>query len=180
MIVNALVTATFEYTMEKSLRAKVNLYHPAHFLGFGFGSGLVGLMPGTMGSLVAIPIVILMSYLALIPYVILTTVAAVGGIYICQKVSDDMGVHDHGAIVWDEIAGMMIVFIAIPISWHSLLIGFLLFRVFDILKPWPISFLDKNVHGGWGIMVDDIVAGFFSLICLHLIYIGLAYFEKVL
>lgn len=163
--------------MDKSLKAKINLLHPAHFLGLGFGSGLVPFMPGTMGSLAAIPVVIAMSYLALIPYILLSAVACVAGIYICQKVSDDMGVHDHGSIVWDEIAGMMIVFIAVPISWHSVLMGFILFRFFDILKPWPISFLDKNIHGGWGIMVDDLVAGVFSLICLHLIYLGLAYFQ---
>jgi phosphatidylglycerophosphatase A len=161
--------------MEKSLKTKVNLFHPAHFLGFGFGSGLVPFMPGTMGSLAAIPLILLMSSLALVPYLLITIVASVVGIYICQKVSDDLGVHDHGAIVWDEIAGMMIVFIAIPISWHSLLIGFLIFRIFDIVKPWPISFLDKNVHGGWGIMVDDLLAGFFSLLCLHAIYAALAY-----
>jgi phosphatidylglycerophosphatase A len=156
--------------MHKSLRTKVNLLHPAHFLGFGFGSGLIPLMPGTMGSLSAIPVIIIMSTVDIIPYMVITILAAVVGISICQKVSDDLGVHDHGSIVWDEIAGMMIVFIAIPISWHSLLIGFLLFRFFDILKPWPISFLDKNVHGGWGIMVDDLVAGVFSLLCLHAIY----------
>lgn len=166
--------------MEKSLRAKVNMLHPAHLLGLGFGSGLVPFMPGTMGSLAAIPIVIAMSYLALIPYIFVTLVASVVGIYICQKVSDDMGVHDHGSIVWDEIAGMMIVFIAVPISWHSLLLGFILFRIFDILKPWPISFLDKNVHGGWGIMVDDLLAGAISAVFLHLIYIGLAHFQVIL
>ncbi|MFT6269765.1 MAG: phosphatidylglycerophosphatase A [Alphaproteobacteria bacterium] len=171
---------TFELIMEKSLKAKVNLLHPAHFLGFGFGSGLFPLMPGTMGSLAAIPLIIAMSYLAIIPYMIVTLIVAIVGIYICQKVTDDLGVHDHGAIVWDEIAGMMIVFIAVPISWHSLLIGFLLFRFFDIIKPWPISFLDKNVHGGWGIMVDDLVAGALSLICLHSIYFGLAYYEVTL
>ena len=156
--------------MQKSLKANVKLSHPAHFLGFGFGSGLVGFMPGTMGSLAAIPLVWGMSFLPLWAYLLLTLLSVVVGISICQKVSDDLGVHDHGAIVWDEIAGMMIVFIAVPITWHSLLIGFILFRIFDILKPWPISFLDKSVHGGWGIMVDDVVAGLFSLALLHAIY----------
>lgn len=156
--------------MEKALAKKVKLSHPAHFFGFGFGSGLIPLMPGTMGSIAAIPVIVAMSYLALPYYLILTVFSAVIGILICQKVSHDLGVHDHGSIVWDEIAGMMIVFIAIPISWHSLLIGFLLFRFFDILKPWPISFLDKHVHGGFGIMIDDLVAGLFSLILLHGFY----------
>ena len=162
--------------MDKSLKAKVRLSRPTHFLGFGFGSGLIPLMPGTMGSLAAMPLVLVMSYLPLTIYLIITIVAAVLGILICQKVSDDLGVHDHGSIVWDEIVGMMIVFIAIPISWHSLLLGFILFRIFDIVKPWPISYFDKNVHGGWGIMVDDLIAGVFSLACLHGIYFAFAYF----
>lgn len=156
--------------MEPTLRAKVKLSRPSHFLGFGFGSGLVPFMPGTMGSLAAIPLIIAMSYLPLYAFVIITLVSAIAGIKICDKCSSDLGVHDHGAIVWDEIAGMMIVFIAIPVSWHSLLIGFLLFRVFDILKPWPISFFDKNIHGGLGIMLDDLVAGALVLLCMHVIY----------
>lgn len=162
--------------MDKTLKAKVKLSHPSHFLGFGFGSGLIPLMPGTMGSIAAIPIVLLMTYLPLPAYIFVTVVAAIAGIFICQKVSDDLGVHDHGSIVWDEIVGMMIVFIAIPMSWHSLLLGFILFRFFDILKPWPISYVDKNVHGGWGIMVDDLIAGVFSLLCLHGIYVAYAKF----
>lgn len=156
--------------MDKVFRAKVKLWHPAHFLGFGFGSGLIPFMPGTMGSLAAIPLVLAMAYLPLIAYIACTVAAALFGIWICDKVSFDLGVHDHGSIVWDEIVGMMIVFIAIPISWHSILLGFLLFRVFDIFKPWPISFVDKNIHGGWGIMLDDLIAGVLALACLHAIY----------
>ncbi|MGB3725527.1 MAG: phosphatidylglycerophosphatase A [Glaciecola sp.] len=156
--------------MESALRHKVKLTHPAHFLGFGFGSGLIPFMPGTMGSLAAIPLIVAMSYLSLYGFIAVTVASVLVGIWICDKAAADLGVHDHGAIVWDEIAGMMIVFIAIPLSWHSLLIGFLLFRFFDILKPWPISFLDKHIHGGLGIMVDDLVAGAASLACLHLIY----------
>lgn len=162
--------------MQKDLREKVNLRRPTHFLGFGFGSGLLPHMPGTMGSLAAIPVVVLMSHLALAPYLGLTVLASVLGVFICQKVSDDLGVHDHGAIVWDEIVGMMIVFIAIPISWHSLLLGFILFRFFDIVKPWPISYLDKNVHGGLGIMVDDLLAGVMSLGALHGIYAAMKFY----
>lgn len=158
--------------MDKNLRTKVNLINPSHFLGFGFGSGLFPFMPGTMGSLAAIPLILLMSYLSLTTYIVITIISAVVGIFICQKVSDDLNVHDHGSIVWDEIAGMMIVFIAVPISWHSILIGFILFRIFDIFKPWPISYLDKNVSGGLGIMVDDLLAGLISLGCLHGIYIA--------
>jgi len=156
--------------MDTELAKKVKISHPAHFLGFGFGSGLIPLMPGTMGSLAAIPLILLMSYLSLEIYLIITLISAIVGIKICDKVSADLGVHDHGSIVWDEIAGMMIVFIAIDISWHSLLIGFVLFRIFDILKPWPISFLDKNVHGGLGIMLDDLVAGVICLAIMQGLY----------
>jgi phosphatidylglycerophosphatase A len=79
-----------------------------------------------------------------------------------------MDVHDDSSIVWDEIAGMMITMLAVPLSWQTLLIGFVLFRFFDILKPWPISYLDKHVHGGFGIMIDDVLAGLFALGCVHL------------
>lgn len=155
--------------MNKELLSKVNLLNPFHFLGFGFGSGLIPLMPGTMGSLAAIPLILFMSYFGLVAYLSITFISVLIGIVICNEVSSDLGVHDHGSIVWDEIAGMMIVFIAIPITWYNVVLGFLLFRVFDILKPWPISFLDKHVHGGLGIMLDDILAGVFALFALHVI-----------
>jgi phosphatidylglycerophosphatase A len=160
--------------MEKALRAKVKLYHPAHFLGFGFGSGLIPFMPGTLGSLAAIPLVIGFTMLPIFAQVLIVIILSVLGIVICDKVSQDLGVHDHGAIVWDEIVGMLVVFIAVPLSWQAVLLGFLLFRIFDILKPWPISFLDKHVHGGFGIMIDDIIAAIFAAVLMHLsLWIGI-------
>ena len=78
--------------------------------------------------------------------------------------------HDHGAIVWDEIVGFLITMFLVPLSWQSVVVGFVLFRIFDIFKPWPISFIDKNVHGGLGIMLDDIIAGFAALVCMHIIF----------
>ena len=81
-----------------------------------------------------------------------------------------LGAHDHSGIVWDEFAGYFITMIAAPAGWVWILVGFALFRLFDIWKPWPISILDKQVDGGFGIMIDDIVAGFFALICLQLSY----------
>ena len=152
--------------MEKSLKTKVNLFHPAHFLGFGFGSGLVPFMPGTMGSLAAIPLILLMSSLALVPYLLITIVASVVGIYICQKVSDDLGVHDHGAIVWDEIAGMYLVLLVTPVSLSLYALAFGLFRLFDIWKPWPIRDLDHRLGGGTGIMLDDLVAALYAALVL--------------
>ena len=91
------------------------------------------------------------------------------GIYLCGKTADDMQVHDHGSIVWDEVAGMFISFLFVPITAPTLLIGFLLFRLFDILKPWPIGVVDKRMHGGTGIMLDDIIAGIMTCVCMHLV-----------
>ena len=96
--------------------------------------------------------------------------ASIVGIYLCDKASRDMGVHDHGAIVWDEVVGLLITLIAVPAGWLWIIVGFALFRFFDIVKPWPIKWLDSKVSGGFGIMIDDVVAGIFSLICLQVIY----------
>ena len=148
--------------------AKLSLKNPIHFLALGFGSGLAAKAPGTFGTIAAVPVVLLMAPLSLSWYIGLTVLSVLIGIYICDKAAKDMGVHDHGAIVWDEVAGLMITMIAAPAGWQWLVAGFVLFRFFDILKPWPIRWLDAKVHGGFGIMIDDVLAGVFSLICLQL------------
>lgn len=153
------------------LLRRLSLSNPIHFLALGFGSGLLAKAPGTYGSLAAIPVYLLMVNLALPWYLGITLAFMLAGFYICDKASKDMGVHDHGAIVWDEVVGMLITLIAAPAGWIWLLLGFLLFRFFDILKPWPIKWLDAKVHGGFGIMIDDVLAGVFSFLCLQ----GLAY-----
>ena len=81
------------------------------------------------------------------------------GIPICGRTSADLGVHDHGGIVWDEIAGYFVTMIAVPQSIFWATVGFVLFRLFDIWKPWPIGWFDRRVSGGFGIMVDDLLAG---------------------
>lgn len=144
------------------------LRNPIHFLALGFGSGLMPKAPGTFGTLAAIPVYYLLKDLSLIQYLLFVLTVFLAGIYICQYTSDALKVHDHPGIVIDEFAGYFITMIAVPISWQSILIGFLLFRLFDIFKPWPISWLDKKVHGGLGIMIDDVVAGFFALAIMHL------------
>ncbi|ARD23385.1 MULTISPECIES: phosphatidylglycerophosphatase A family protein [Shewanella] len=149
---------------------KLSLKNPVHFLALGFGSGLAAKAPGTFGTLAAVPLVYLMGHLSLTAFIIITVLSTLIGFYICDKAAKDMGVHDHGAIVWDEVAGLMITMIAAPAGLIWLVIGFALFRFFDILKPWPIRWLDAKVHGGFGIMIDDVLAGFFALICLQLIY----------
>ena len=146
------------------------LADPIHFLALGFGSGLAPKAPGTFGTLAAIPVFLLSLSLNNVNYLLLVIVMSVAGIYICGKAAKDAGVHDHGAIVWDEIVGFMITMYLMPVSWLSVLVGFALFRFFDILKPWPISFIDKNCHGGLGIMLDDIVAGIAAWCCMYLIF----------
>lgn len=148
------------------------LSNPVHFLAFGFGSGLAPFAPGTFGTLAAIPLYLLMSTQSLTIYLLITLVVSIVGIWICDKSSNLLGVHDHSGIVWDEFAGYFVTMIAAPTGWIWVIIGFALFRLFDIWKPWPISVLDKQVHGGLGIMVDDILAGVFAAICLQI----LAYF----
>jgi phosphatidylglycerophosphatase A len=155
--------------MDKQIRNRVSLLNPVHFLAFGFGSGLAAKMPGTFGTLAALPLVVLLSHFSSFTvYLIVTILVCVLGIRICGKTAEDMGVHDDSSIVWDEVAGMLITMLGVPLSWQTVLVGFMLFRFFDILKPWPISYLDKHVHGGFGIMIDDVLAGLFALGILHL------------
>jgi len=147
--------------------AKLSLTNPIHFLALGFGTGLAPKAPGTFGTLAAFPLYYLMMDLSVTAYVLITLVITLIGFWLCEKTANDMAVHDHGAIVWDEIAGMLITLIAAPVSWLAVLVGFALFRLFDILKPWPISLLDRHVKGGFGIMIDDVLAGIFAAICLQ-------------
>ena len=145
------------------------LKNPLHLLSTGFGSGLAPYAPGTFGTLVAIPLYLLVEPLSLGLYLLITVLAFVVGVYVCQETATALGVHDHSGIVWDEIVGFFITMIAVPFDWKWILSGFVLFRFFDIVKPWPIRWIDKKVSGGVGIMLDDVVAGLFALLGLHLI-----------
>lgn len=142
---------------------------PASFLAFGFGTGLAPVAPGTFGSLPGLAIAVALSALPLLPYLVLTLLAFMAGVWICQVASERLGTHDHGGIVWDEIVGMLVTMIAVPLSPITAVAGFALFRLFDIWKPWPIGWVDKRVQGGFGIMVDDVIAGVAACGCLHLI-----------
>ncbi|MCG7981663.1 MAG: phosphatidylglycerophosphatase A [Candidatus Thiodiazotropha lotti] len=146
-----------------------SMANPVHLLAFGFGFGLAPKAPGTFGTLVGIPFYLLMQPLPLVYYLIITAVAFLLGIWICQQTSRDLGVHDHGGIVWDEIVGYLVTMTFAPSGWVWLMIGFILFRFFDIVKPWPIRWVDQRVEGGFGIMVDDLIAGVFAAICLALL-----------
>jgi phosphatidylglycerophosphatase A len=144
------------------------LKNPLVLLALGFGSGLAPKAPGTAGTLVALPLYYFMTQLSLFHYLIITAVLFVIGVWLCGYTARKLGVHDHPGIVFDEIVGYLITMIAVPFSWPMLLAGFVLFRFFDAVKPWPISWCDKNLHGGFGIMFDDVLAGLASLILLQL------------
>ncbi|WP_394247896.1 phosphatidylglycerophosphatase A [Vibrio profundi] len=151
----------------------ISLKNPWHLLATGFGSGLSPIIPGTMGTLAAVPLYLLLVQLPLSAYLVVVLISCVIGVKICQVTSDDMGVHDHGSIVWDEFAGFWITMSLVPMlniptnDWKWLITGFVLFRFFDMVKPWPIGWLDKRVHGGLGIMIDDIVAGVMAGVALY-------------
>ena len=154
----------------KNSQVKFNLVKPTHLLALGFGSGLAPKAPGTFGTIAAVPFFLLLSVLTPIYYALAVIVICALGVYVCGVTAKDVGVHDHGAIVWDEFAGFFITMFMIPVSWQSILVGFFVFRALDILKPWPISVADKKLTGGFGIMFDDILAGVIALIIMHLIF----------
>lgn len=145
------------------------LRNPLHLLSLGFGSGLAPVAPGTFGTLVAVPFYLLLAQLSLPWYLLAVNLGFAIGVYICQYTSDALGVHDHGGIVWDEFVGYWITMIAVPFAWQWILLGFVLFRGFDIVKPWPVKIADKKIKGGFGIMLDDVLAGLYALACMHLV-----------
>lgn len=142
--------------------------NPASFIAFGFGSGLSPYIPGTAGTLAAIPLYLLLAQLNLWAYIGIIAAAFVVGIYICDRASKQLGVHDHGGIVWDEFVGYWVTMIAVPLTWYWVVLGFILFRIFDMVKPWPIGWFDRRLEGGFGIMVDDVVAAIPAAACLQL------------
>ena len=144
------------------------LKHPVHLLALGFGSGCVPKLPGTAGTLAGVFIYFFLSTLPLTYYAGFVLLFFLAGIWLCDKTAKDLGVHDHPAIVWDEIVGYLVTMIYVPQGWLWMIAGFILFRLFDIWKPWPINRVDKCVTGGFGIMLDDVIAGIFSLCTLQI------------
>ena len=156
--------------MTEPLSARL-LRHPVDFLALGFGSGLVPQGPGTAGTIVAIPLYLLLAPLPLAVYLALVGILFVIGIPICEHTARRMGVHDHPAIVWDEIVGYLATMTFAPAGWPWIIAGFALFRLFDIAKPWPIRLLDRKVGGGLGIMIDDLLAAVFAAAVLQLLVV---------
>src|SRR5690554_1819879 len=154
---------------------RLNLKNPIHLLAFGLGSGLAPKAPGTFGTLAALPIWwFLLAPLSIELNLAVLLIGFLIGVAVCEITSRDMGVHDHGGIVIDEWIGMWITLLWLPFGqglWPDLAwlaAGFVAFRFFDIIKPWPIRWLDKKVAGGFGIMIDDILAGVFALVVIQL------------
>ena len=141
---------------------------PLCVVALGFGAGALPRAPGTWGTLLALPFYPLLARLPLIEYVVLMAGLFAFGIWVCGKAGRILGVHDHGAIVWDEMVGFWVTMAVAPPGWLWIFAGFVLFRLFDIWKPWPIYWLDQRVEGGLGVMMDDLVAGIYAALCLYL------------
>jgi len=138
-----------------------------YFIGFGLGSGAAPFAPGTFGTLAAIPFYLLLSYLPLNFYLIFVIGFIIFSSWVSDRLSQEIKVHDHPGMNIDEFAGFFVTMIAAPAGWLWIAYGFVLFRLFDIFKPWPISYIDKHVHGGFGMILDDVVAGFVSFIIIQ-------------
>ena len=136
--------------------------NPLHLLAFGLGSGAAPKAPGTFGTIAAIPPYLLLQRLDDWLYLAAVLTAFAAGSWLCDCTSRDLGVHDHQGIVWDEWVGLWLTLWMAPPGWGWLLAGFLLFRFFDIVKPPPICWADRQVSGGFGIMLDDLLAGLFA------------------
>ncbi|MDO3387219.1 phosphatidylglycerophosphatase A [Gilvimarinus sp. SDUM040013] len=152
------------------------LTNPNHFFAFGFGSGLAPKAPGTFGTIAALPIYWLISDIPVWAYLTVLIVGFAVGVYWCERSSRALGVHDHPGIVWDEFVGYWITMFLAPSGWQWMLVGFILFRLFDIAKPWPVSLADKKIDGGLGIMVDDVLAGVYAWLALQACVWGWTYF----
>lgn len=144
-----------------------NLRRWQHWLATGLGSGLAPVAPGTVGTAAAVPLIFVLAQLPVFWSAVVILLLALLGVYVSEVVSRDLGVDDHGGIVIDEVAGFAITMWALPFDWVWLLAGFCLFRLLDIVKPWPVRLFDQHVSGGLGVMADDIVAGLLACCLLH-------------
>lgn len=148
------------------------LRRPVVLLACGFGVGLSPRAPGTAGTLVGVLIYMTVAGLPLLAYAFVVAVLAIAGVWICGRAGLALRATDHPGIVWDEIVGLLITLFATPPSWPGVLLGFALFRLFDVLKPWPVSLIDRRVGGGLGVMLDDVMAGLYALACLQILRIA--------
>lgn len=155
-------------------KTQLVLTHPISLLAFGFGTGLSRHAPGTCGTLIAVPFYYLLHTLPLICYSAILLLAMITGIWICAIAENHIGVPDDPGIVWDEICGYGLTMLAAPQGMLWIVLGFILFRIFDIWKPWPIRQIDRTLKGGVGIMLDDIVAASYAWLSLQTLYLLLS------
>ncbi len=139
---------------------------PVHWLAFGLGAGTAPIAPGTFGTLLGIPVYLVMQSLPLAIYLALCAALFVVVVALCHITAHDLKVHDHPGIVFDEIVGYLVTMIGAPQGWPWVVAGFLLFRLFDIWKPWPVRVADRGVGGGFGIMLDDVLAAVYAALFL--------------
>ncbi len=152
--------------MEKTEFRRKVLRDPVNLLAFGFGSGLAPVAPGTAGSLVGLALAWATMDMPLVSRLVVAIALILSGIWICGEAARRIAVHDHPGIVWDEIAGIYLALLVAPPSIWAWALGFGLFRLFDIWKPWPIRDLDHRLKGGLGIMLDDLVAALYTALIL--------------
>lgn len=142
---------------------------PLYFIAFGFGSGAVPWAPGTFGTLMAIPFYLVVRPLPLTYYLIFVILFIGFSSWLCDHLSRIIQEHDHPGMCIDEFAGFFVTMINAPHGWSWVILGFILFRLFDIWKPWPIRFVDANIHGGFGMVLDDVIAGAMAMILIQII-----------
>jgi phosphatidylglycerophosphatase A len=142
---------------------------PIYFIAFGFGTGLMPAAPGTWGTLAAFPLYLLMMDTHWSVYLLLTLMAFILGVWVSDKVTKDLGMHDYKGIVWDEVVGYLLTMFLAPKGFAWMVLGFILFRIFDIWKPQPIRYIDQKIHGGLGIMLDDVGAAVPAWLILQII-----------
>ena len=140
-----------------------------YFLAFGYGLGKIPCAPGTFGTLGCIPIYLLIVNFNVSSYFIIVLLLFVYGLHLCKVAEQYTGFKDDPAIVWDEIVGMLLVLGVVPMQVFWLGVAFVLFRLFDIVKPWPINLVEKIKYSGLSIMLDDIIAGLYSIIVIKLL-----------
>jgi phosphatidylglycerophosphatase A len=150
---------------------KILLVKPWHWLTIGFGSGLMPWIPGTWGTLPGILLVLIATQFNLLIYVLIAIMTTVVGIGLSADLSAQLQQHDPSVVVWDEMVGMLWSMVAVPLTWYWMVAAFMIFRLLDSIKPWPISAIDQNITGGEGIMLDDVLAGVATLAIMHTLLI---------
>lgn len=151
------------------IRREISLADPGHLLAIGLGTGLMPKAPGTWGSVLAVPIFIVLAPYGQAAYAAAVAALFLAGVYLAGRTARALGIHDHNAIVIDEVAGMLATWVGAEPGWLAIGLGFVLFRIFDIAKPWPIRRIDRDVQGGVGIMLDDLLAGAMAAIVLQIL-----------